>query len=43
MSFRTERSVVKNLESIHVYVTEILRFALNDICFLFTTEYTEFH
>ena len=30
MSFRMERSEMKNLESIHVYVTEILRFALND-------------
>ena len=30
LSFRTERSVVKNLVYIHVYVTEILRFALND-------------
>ena len=30
MSFRMERSGMKNLESIHVYVTEILRFALND-------------
>ena len=34
LSFRTEQSVVKNLGNIHeyvyVYVTEILRFALND-------------
>ena len=34
LSFRTERSAVKNLEYIHViirlYVSEILRFALND-------------
>ena len=30
MSFRAERSVAKNLENIHVNVTEILRFALND-------------
>ena len=30
MSFRTERSVVKNLENIHLYASEILRFALND-------------
>ena len=30
MSFRTERSVVKNLGYIHVYASEILRFALND-------------
>ena len=30
MSFRTERSVVKNLGYIHVNVTEILRFALVD-------------
>ena len=31
MSFRTERSVVKNLGYIHVGAIEILRFALNDI------------
>ena len=35
LSFRTERSVVKNLEDIlvdmFVYVPEILRFALDDI------------
>ena len=30
LSFRTERSVVKNLESINVGVLEILRFALDD-------------
>jgi len=34
LSFRTERSVVKNLGNLHVvtrlYATEILRFALND-------------
>ena len=30
MSFRTERSVVKNLGYIHVYASEIVRFALND-------------
>ena len=30
MSFSTERSVVKNLGYIHVYASEILRFALND-------------
>ena len=30
MSFRTERSVVKNLGYIYVYASEILRFALND-------------
>ena len=30
LSFRTERSVVKNLGNIHVCATEILRFALND-------------
>ena len=33
MSFRTERSVVKNLGNIYFrlrYATEILRFALND-------------
>ena len=30
LSFRTERSVVKNLVSIHVYVIEILRVALDD-------------
>ena len=34
LSFRTERSGVKNLGSMHVDVIEILRFALNDmICF----------
>ena len=34
LSFRTERSGVKNPGSIHVDVIEILRFALNDmICF----------
>ncbi len=32
LSFRTERSVVKNIEDIHVYVYEILRFALDDKC-----------
>ena len=31
LSFRTERSGVKNLESTNVDVLEILRFALNDI------------
>ncbi len=30
MSFRTERSVVKNLGNINVDVPEILRFALDD-------------
>ena len=30
LSFRTERSVVKNLDNIHVDAPEILRFALND-------------
>ena len=30
MSFRTERSVVKNLDDTHVDVSEILRFALDD-------------
>ena len=30
MSFRTERSVVKNLGYINVDVIEILRFALDD-------------
>ena len=30
MSFRTERSVVKNLDYINVDVIEILRFALDD-------------
>ena len=30
LSFRTERSAVKNLVYIHVYASEILRFALND-------------
>ena len=30
LSFRTERSVVKNLDNIHVDASEILRFALND-------------
>ena len=30
MSFRTERSVVKNLGNINVDVSEILRFALDD-------------
>ena len=30
MSFRTERSVVKNLGNINVDVIEILRFALDD-------------
>ena len=30
LSFRTERSVVKNLGGIHLCVLEILRFALDD-------------
>ena len=30
LSYRTERSAVKHLGSIHVSVTEILRFALDD-------------
>ena len=30
LSSRTERSAVKDLGCIHVYATEILRFALND-------------
>ena len=30
MSFRTERSVEKNLDNIYMDASEILRFALND-------------